>query len=154
MGHMIEFAARGTAQADRGLRLAFASGPPADHGSTQLIDNAELEKVALAIMAERRERYVLFGDHLFADPAWDILLVLTIAGMRQRRMTLSHLCDAVDAPMTTALRWIANMTDDGLLVRLEDRMDKRRKFIELSPDALGKMVQYCSAAANRRLLAA
>lgn len=155
MGHMTGIAAAdGTAQIDSRLRLAFPTEPTADHVSAQPIANAELEKIALDIRAERRHRYVLFGQHLFADPAWDILLVLTIAGCRQRRMTVSKLCDEVDAPMTTALRWIANMTDEGLLVRLEDRTDKRRKFLELSPDAMRKMAQYCSTRANPRALAA
>jgi DNA-binding MarR family transcriptional regulator len=154
MGHMTEIAVGGTAQTDRGLRLAFSARSAAVHGSTQLIANADLETIVLAIMAERRERYVLFGRHLFADPAWDILLFLTLADLRQRRMTVSQLCDGIDAPMTTALRWIANMTDQGLLVRRDDQTDKRRKFIELSPDALGKMTHYCSTAAIRHLLAA
>lgn len=154
MGHMAEIAVGRTAQIDRKLRLAFPAQPAEVHDSIQPMANAELEKVAFAIMAERQERYALFGRHLFADPAWDILLVLTIAKAGQRRMTVSQLCDGVGGPMTTSLRWIRNLTDLGLLVRQDDKTDKRRKFIELSPDALIKMIQYCSTAAIRTRLAA
>ena len=157
MGYVTEIVAGGETHADIANHhavLAFRAQPTKDHASVAPFVGAELEKAASAMLADRRERYGLFGQHLFADPAWDILLVLTIAECRQRRVTVSQLCERVDVPMTTALRWIANMTDEGLLVRRDDMTDKRRKFIELSPDALRKMIQYCSATAKPRVCAA
>jgi DNA-binding MarR family transcriptional regulator len=105
----------------------------------------ELDKIATEKMTERRRRYNYFDRRLFADPAWEILLTLTIAECRQQRVTISQLCDRIEAPMTTALRWTASMTDDGLLVRREDPTDRRRKFIQLAPEAFFQMVQYFSA---------
>lgn len=157
MGYITEIVADGATHADIANHqtvLAFRAQPAKEDASAAPFVGAELEKAASAILAERRERYSFFGQHLFADPAWDILLVLTIAECRQRRVTVSQLCERVDVPMTTALRWIANMTDEGLLVRRDDMTDKRRKFIELSPDALRKMIQYCSATAKPRVCAA
>lgn len=150
MDYSAEFEAGGPAETDDMVRLAFSARPSANHGSVWPFVGAELEKVASAIMAERRARYALFDQRLFAGPAWDILLVLAIAECRQRRVTVSQLCERIDVPMTTALRWIASMTEDGLLVRRNDMTDKRRKFIELSPDALRRMVQYCTTAAKPR----
>lgn len=154
MGYMGEIEFGTPAQADSKVRLAYSAEPAATTVSSGPFAAAELERIASALMAERRDRYALFGQHLFADPAWDILLVLTIAECRQRRVTVSQLCERIDVPMTTALRWIANMTDEGTLVRHEDTTDKRRKFIELSREALQKMTDYCTKAAKPRLLAA
>lgn len=120
--------------------------------SIQAVSGIELEKLASAILAARRDRGHLFGQHLFADPAWDILLALTIAECRQRRLTITQLCDRVDVPMTTALRWIANMTDEGLLVRRDDTTDKRRKFIGLSPETRAKIAQHFVTTAEPRSL--
>jgi DNA-binding MarR family transcriptional regulator len=45
-------------------------------------------------------------------------------------------------PPTTALRWIAQMTEAGLLVRVEDESDRRRAFIDLSDKAAEAMARY------------
>lgn len=110
----------------------------------------EVDDRASAVMAARRARGDLFGRHLFADPAWDILLALTVAESRQRRLTISQLCERVDVPPTTALRWIVIMTEEGLLVRSDDATDKRRKFIVLSPAAREKMAEHLAATAGLR----
>lgn len=103
------------------------------------------EERVRAIIARRRQRYDFFPQRLFADPAWDILLALTVAACRQHRVPVSKLCRRVDVPMTTALRWVKMLTDEGLLVRRDDSTDKRRKYLELSPGALSMMIAYCSA---------
>jgi DNA-binding MarR family transcriptional regulator len=73
------------------------------------------------------------------------LLVLALAETRYHRLTVSKLCARVDAPATTALRWIKLMTEAGLLVRSDDATDKRRKYIRLSADAYARMAEYCSS---------
>lgn len=125
-----------------------------DRNAVPQIGREELEWAAMSMIADRRRRYGYFDKRLFADPAWDILLAMTVAECRQQRVTISQLCDRIDAPMTTALRWIASMTEDGLLIRRDDLTDKRRKFIELAPDALSGMIQYCSARGTPSALAA
>jgi DNA-binding MarR family transcriptional regulator len=126
----------------------------ADRNVVPLMCREELVCVATAMIAHRRRRYDHFDKRLFADPAWDILLAMTVAECSQQRVTISQLCDRIDAPMTTALRWVASMTDDGLLIRQDDFTDKRRKFIKLSSEALSEMIRYCSARDTPRALAA
>ena len=93
----------------------------------------------------RRSRASFFSQALFSEPAWEILLVLALAETRYHRLTVSKLCARVDAPATTALRWIKLMTAEGLLVRRDDATDKRRKYIRLSAGAHARMVDYCSS---------
>ena len=45
-------------------------------------------------------------------------------------------------PATTALRWIAQMSEMGILVREQDEEDKRRAFIALSDNAADAMARY------------
>ena len=103
-----------------------------------------VERVIKKLISERRKRYSYFPAELFADPAWDILLVVALAEARQQRLTISRICERVDAPTTTTLRWLSKLTDEGLLARREDVLDRRRKYMELSPAASSLMTAYCS----------
>ena len=94
------------------------------------------------IIRQRRLRERYFQTELFADPAWDILLDLTAARAEHRRVSVTSLCIAAAVPATTALRWIAQMTDMGLLVREQDDEDKRRAFIALSDDVADAIARY------------
>ncbi|MBP8235356.1 MAG: winged helix DNA-binding protein [Rhizorhabdus sp.] len=93
----------------------------------------------------RRMREHLFGHGLFADPAWDILLDLTAARLEGRPVAVSSLCIAAAVPATTALRWIKQLTDAGLLHRVADPEDGRRVFIELTDRAARAMGEYFDA---------
>lgn len=101
-----------------------------------------------ATIRKRQLRSRFFDAALFADPAWDILLDLTAARAEGRRVSVTSLCIASGVPPTTALRWIAQMTDQGLLVREEDLVDRRRAFVALSDTAVAAMARYFEAAGN------
>ncbi len=94
------------------------------------------------IIAQRRARDKFFGAELFADPAWDILLDLTAARAEHARVSVTSLCIASSVPPTTALRWINQMIEAGLLERVEDESDRRRAFIELSDKTADAMARY------------
>ena len=94
------------------------------------------------IIRARRCRQQYFPPHLFSDPAWDILLVLALAQLEQQRFSVSELCKAAEAPHTTALRYIQTLIDEGLIVRLDDPLDGRRKFLSLSVSAAHQMSLY------------
>jgi len=101
-----------------------------------------------ATIRKRQLRSRFFDAALFADPAWDILLDLTAARAEGRRVSVTSLCIASGVPPTTALRWIAQMTDQGLLVREEDLVDRRRAFVALSDTAVAAIARYFEAAGN------
>ncbi|MCA1200138.1 hypothetical protein K9B35_19395 [Sphingomonas sp. R647] len=98
----------------------------------------------------RRLRDKFFDSRLFADPAWDILLDLYCAHLEYREVSVSSLCIAAATPPTTALRWIASMTDADLLLRRPDGNDKRRHIISLSESALQAIDRYFAAMAAGR----
>lgn len=99
-------------------------------------------RVIREIIRHRRLRSVFFGDDWFADPAWDMLLDLAAARSEDKRVSVSSLCHASGVPPTTALRWINHLVESGLLVKIDDPIDGRRAFLELSDDALRKLARY------------
>lgn len=94
------------------------------------------------IIRQRQLRARFFEGDLFADPAWDMLLDLTAARAEHVRVSVTSLCIASGVPPTTALRWIGQMTDAGLLQRVDDETDRRRAFITLTEKAADAMARY------------
>ncbi len=93
----------------------------------------------------RRLRDQFFGGGLFEDPAWDMLLDLFAAELERAQVSVSSLCIAASVAPTTALRWIARMTDAGLFERQPDPFDRRRAFMGLSDRASAGMRNYVAA---------
>ncbi len=94
------------------------------------------------VIKARQARSRFFNAELFADPAWDMLLDLAAARAEGARVCVTSLCIAAAVPPTTALRWIGQMVDAGLLVRVQDFDDRRRAFIALSDSAAEAMARY------------
>lgn len=117
--------------ADEGDRLVRAARPP-------LPD----PRLVRRIIRQRQLRARFFEADLFADPAWDMLLDLTAARVEHTRVSVTSLCIASGVPPTTALRWIGQMTESGLLMRVEDETDRRRAFITLTDKAAEAMARY------------
>ena len=121
----------GTAAEDGSARLVRAMRPA-------LPDPRLIRRV----IRQRQLRARFFDGDLFADPAWDILLDLTAARAEHLRVSVTSLCIASGVPPTTALRWIGQMTDTGLLLRVDDEADRRRAFIALSDKSADAMARY------------
>ena len=58
---------------------------------------------------------------------------------------VTSLCIASGAPATTALRWINLMIERGLLLKVEDDVDRRRAFVSLSEPTADAMARYFEA---------
>ncbi len=99
-------------------------------------------RIVRRIIRQRQQRARFFDGDLFADPAWDMLLDLTAARAEHARVSVTSLCIASGVPPTTALRWIGQMTEAGLLQRIEDETDRRRAFITLTDRAVDGMARY------------
>ena len=99
------------------------------------------------IIRQRQLRARFFDGDLFSDPAWDMLLDLTAARVEQKRVSVTSLCIASGVPPTTALRWIGQMVEAGLFVRVCDDSDRRRAFIELTDLSLDGIARYFADAA-------
>lgn len=127
--------------ADR--RRGFASEPAA---GGQVVTPQEVRRVIQLRQSRSRFFGQFIGEGLFEDPAWDMLLDLFAAELEGNRVSVSSLCIAAGVAPTTALRWIARMTDMGLFVRHPDPVDRRRAFMTLSPRASEAMRAYLVAA--------
>ena len=95
-----------------------------------------------AIIKARAARRNFFNEHLFADPAWDMLLELYALKCEHLRVSVSKLSLAAGVPGTTALRWIDKLESEQLLFRSDDPLDGRRIWIELSERGLRTMRAY------------
>ena len=116
---------------DEGARLSRPAKPPMPD-----------PRLVRRIIRQRQLRARFFNGDLFADPAWDILLDLTAARAEHQRVSVTSLCIASGVPPTTALRWIGQMTESGLLERVEDEVDRRRAFIALTDRAADAMARF------------
>lgn len=99
----------------------------------------DLVTVALAWLRAGSAREDAFGPGLFFDPAWNMLLDLYVQQARGSRVSITSLTIAAGVPPTTALRWISLLEGRGLLEREPDRFDKRRCFVRLTDDAVGRI---------------
>lgn len=89
-----------------------------------------------------------FRKDLFCDPAWDMVLDLTLAHIAGKQISVSSLCVASGVPATTALRRIDDLVEYGLAKRLKDPSDGRRVFVMLTEDGLNRMVAFLDALAR------
>ncbi len=94
----------------------------------------------------RRQREALFGQELFGDPVWDMLLDLAAARLEKSQVAVSSLCIAAMVPPTTALRWIATLTEAGTIVRVPDPDDRRRVFLEVSDTTAEALLAFLAKA--------
>lgn len=96
------------------------------------------------LLTARHARADFFGAHLFADPAWDILLLAYIAGLDQERLMVSTLCRESVVPATTTLRWIKALEQEGLLTSRSVPLNEPECAIELSGAGKRGMESYLS----------
>ena len=124
----------------------LSAGPGAPRTSSETVPAEDIPPLSADTVANliraRRLRGRFFPEELFADPAWDMLLDLLQAEIRQHRVPVSSLCIAAAVPATTALRWVKTLVGQGLFVRRADPHDGRRVFVELAPDTSLAMRRY------------
>jgi hypothetical protein len=100
--------------------------------SVDSADDAVLARLVQEILRSRRLRERMFGSDLFGEPAWDILLELFGAQYSKEKMSVSGACYASAVPVTTALRWISKLENDGWVQRAIDPRDGRRHWLHLT----------------------
>lgn len=86
-----------------------------------------------AEMRLRRRREQVFSIDYFSDPAWDILLELERSHRLGTRLAVTDIGIEPRIPLTTVLRYLARLENDGLISRRVDPGDRRRVFVSLTP---------------------
>ena len=117
------------------------TGKPDSDGVSQASEQ-EIAATLRAIIGARSLRNRFFPSQIFADPAWDILLDLARAKLEGQQVSVSSVCIAASVPMSTALRWVKQMTDANLLRRWTDPKDRRRDLIALTESTADRMREY------------
>ena len=102
-----------------------------------------------SIIRRRQRRSDFLDSELFADPSWDILLDLTLAKLEDEAVPVSSACAAAQVPYTTALRYVKQLVDTGLVFRWKDPTDQRRVLLELEDHTFDAMIRYMMAIARR-----
>lgn len=153
-GLVADGASDGRAGENMGGAFRFESPAPAFHGPDGDDSSGRLvratrpplpdPRLVRRIIRQRQLRARFFEADLFADPAWDMLLDLSAARVEHTRVSVTSLCIASGVPPTTALRWISQLTEAGLLERVEDETDRRRAFIALTDKASDAIAGYFS----------
>ncbi len=94
------------------------------------------------VLEARRARVKFFPAELFSDPAWDLLLELYARELAGQRVAVTELSAITGLAATTSLRWICKLEADGLVVRADDPLDRRRQRVGLTAEAVSKMQRY------------
>lgn len=108
------------------------------------------DQVELMVKA-RRERSHVFGEGLFSDPAWDILLKLFADELANRKSSLADLSGI--APESTLARWVVALQDRGLVECEADPLQSGQFWVQLSRDCSAKMRRFVSDAQHLAPLA-
>ncbi len=107
-------------------------------------DRRQWGQLARSIHRERSRRANYFPAELFGEPAWDILLDLAYAARANELRSTKAACLASQAPEATALRYIEQLVRLGLIERIADKTDRRRKFLRLTMLGERKMEGFLS----------
>jgi len=126
-------------------RLVAALETRSEKAAESRATDQQIAATLRLIISSRGLRSRYFPGDLFADPAWDILLDLTRAGLEGQQVSVSSVCIAASVPMSTALRWVRQMTEAGLLRRWTDPLDRRRDLIALTDQTATHMREYLAA---------
>lgn len=112
------------------------------------LGNAEAIESLRRLIRSRRLRERFFEDARFGEPAWDIMLDLSLAWFEGKAVSVSSVCIASGVPTSTAMRWINEMIDAGLVDRWIDPTDGRRNLVQITPATRQAMLRYLAALKN------
>lgn len=107
-------------------------------------DRATLIARAREEFHNRRRRVMTFGQSMFGEAAWDMLLVLYILDVSGQRQTVGSVLQFSGTPMSTAKRWLDYLAAHDLVQREAHPTDRRTAFVTLTAKAREKLDLYYS----------
>ena len=108
-------------------------------------DRRQWGLLARNLHRERSRRANFLPAELFGEPAWDILLDLAYAAKASELRSIKSACLSSQVPEATALRYIEQLVGFGLVERIDDKTDRRRKFLRLTGLGERKMQDYLAS---------
>jgi CheY-like chemotaxis protein/DNA-binding MarR family transcriptional regulator len=131
---------RRTIEQDTGRR----EGQPPPAQETSLRTLKLLQKLQEA-------RTSIFGEAVMPEPAWEMLAELMRARLAGQHLSVTSLALSSKSPMTTALRRIEDLIQGGLAARMPDPADRRRTYVELTPEGMARMQLFLEGFARTAL---
>lgn len=98
--------------------------------------------VADRVYRSRRLRDKYFPERLFADPAWDMLLLLYSLERAGQRLSVTAVCDSAGVSASTGHRWIQRLIESGMAFRERHPTDRRVTWLRLANPALIRLDAY------------
>lgn len=97
-------------------------------------DDAELiiQAEKLLKWSRLKAEYLNMGTGLFSDSCWDMCLDIYICDLKGEQITVSSVAHSSGIPMTTAMRYINVMSEEGLLEKTPNPSDNRMIFVSTS----------------------
>lgn len=128
----------------QGLEQVHAVKRIAINGLARADESEDKEQtVSDAKLAERAEKllkwsrikaeHLNLGTGLFSDSCWDMCLDIYICDLRNEQITVSSVAHSSGIPMTTAMRYINVMSEEGLLKKTPNPSDNRMVFVSTTP---------------------
>ena len=102
----------------------------------------QLCQLACKIYDARRTRDRILSDHLFGEPAWDMLLALYCLPSRGEMLRPTALSHAAAVAETTGIRWQRILMDRDLIERGPVELPCRRQFVRLTQKGRALMDRY------------
>jgi len=98
--------------------------------------------LARKLIEDRCRRDRLFGEHLFGEPAWDMLLALYSRLDRQELPDVAWLAAAAHVPQSNAVRWQWALIERGLVQFAPRRALGVDAQVQLTEQGLQLMERY------------
>lgn len=119
----------------------------------QCSDSKDLDPVDLIDHAEKflhwgrlKSGALDTGNGLFADSCWNMCLDIYICGLKDEQVTVSAIAHSSGIPMTTAMRYINVMAEQGLLEKSSNPADNRMVFVAASLECRNRIESLLSSA--------
>lgn len=113
-------------------------------------DSQKLSQLAYNEYNDRLLRSEHISSHFLGEPGWDIFLNFFIAKTSGRKISTTSACTASQIPVTTALRWLTIIEDEGLICKTTDTKDKRRTWVELTESGNESITAYFRVEGKKR----
>lgn len=114
--------------------------PTAEHRSSVANDASQRRVSQVETLLKLRDlRGVYLPKDIFSDPAWFMILDLYLCGLSGKKVSVSSLCLASGGSQTTALRRVHDLVRLGIVLREEDRRDRRRAYLKMSDEVIAHL---------------
>lgn len=129
---------------------AGQAGGATGQGSPTRPEDTSLRTLKL-LQKLQEARSSIFGEAVMPEPAWEMLAELMRARLAGQHLSVTSLALSSKSPMTTALRRIEDLIQGGLAARMPDPADRRRTYVELTPEGMARMQLFLEGFARTAL---